>query len=182
MKTFISVLLVLLAFVHVQYSHAQLAPTTYVYDSIGVKVVEADDLNDTLTELPNTKARIRLPKFFDHFSYKGFNGFIHKGTSTTIMAFEYPQTSVLTYTGTLSDSLFKAKGMEVLQVFSQKQKNGDDAKIYVVRLYAEQVPVIRIMCFTGNYNTMYYLLANVPEAVSKLLRNVILASFQTLEY
>ncbi len=182
MKKFRLIFSILFIFLGVPACFSQIAPDTYVYDSIGVRVDVTADLSDTLTTLPNTHAKIRLPKFFEYFAYKEFKGYMHKGTSSTIIAYEYPQTSVLSYVGSLNDSVFKAKGMEIIQVFSQKQNNGDEAKIYVVRMHADDVPVIRIMCFTGNYNTMYYLMATVPEAVSKLLRNVVLASFQTLEY
>jgi ribosomal protein S17E len=38
------------------------------------------------------------------------------------------------------------------------------------------------MYFTGDYQTTYQLMANIPEIVSKLLRNAVLESFKTLEY
>ncbi len=155
---------------------------TYVYDSTGIPVDLAKDLNDTLTPLPNTNAKLRLPRYFEPFANGKIVGFLHKGTSSSIIAYEYPGKAFTALTSKISDTTFSKQGAELLEVLTLKQNDGSPATAYVLRFKTPTAPVIRIMYFTGDYQTTYYLIANVPEVVSKLIRNVILASFQTLEY
>jgi hypothetical protein len=162
--------------------YSQVQRPVVVYDSTGIAVNISKDLNDTLTHLPGTKARIRLPRYFEPFAYENFIGFIHKGTSTTITAFEYPGMAYTAYTSRISDSLFAAQGVELLEVLDMKQNDGRSAKAFIVRFKTKTATAIRIMYFTGDYQTMYYLVANVPESVSNMIRNALLVSFQTLEY
>ena len=158
-----------------------LKPNT-TYDSIGIPVDVRKDLCDTLTLLPGTHAKIRLPHYFEPFAYEKFAGFIHKGTSTSILANEYPGTVFTTITSQITQSTFTKQGAELLEEFDLKQTDGRPAKVYIMRFKTKTAPVIRIMCFTGDYQTTYNLIANIPEVVSNLIRNVILESFRTLEY
>ena len=155
---------------------------TPMYDSVGIKVDPKTDLADSLTAIPDTKATIRLPRYFESFSNGKVSGFLHKGTSSTIVINVYQGVAYTSMTAKLSDSVFAKQNATLLQSFETKQNNGDPAMVYIIRFQTKTAPVIRIMYFTGNYNTTFYLSANIPEVVSKLLRNVILASFQTLEF
>lgn len=165
-----------------QYVDAQVNPSGNVYDSLGISVDKNLDLNDSLTPLPGTNARMRLPRYFEPFTFEKFNGFLHKGTSTSIIAFEYKDVAFTMMTQGLNDSVFIKQGAELLETLDLKQNDGSPAKAYIMRFKTQTAPVIRIMYFTGNYHTTYYLMANIPEVVAKLIRNVILTSFQTLEY
>jgi len=155
------------------------APT---YDSKGIPVDVQRDLSDTLSILPGTHAKLRVPRYFEAFTYEKFSGFLHKGTSTSIIAYEYPGAAFTAITNQMSDSTFSKQGAELIEVLDLKRSDGSPAKAYIVRINTKTAPVIRIMYFTGNYQTTYYLIANIPEVVSNLLRNVILESFKTLEF
>ncbi|HNX87535.1 MAG TPA: hypothetical protein PKH58_00510 [Paludibacteraceae bacterium] len=158
-----------------------LKPTT-TYDSIGIPVDVNRDLTDTLTLLPGTHAKLKLPRYFEPFTYEKFSGFLHKGTSTSILANEYQGMAYTTMTSQLTDSTFSKQGAELLETFDLKQVDGTPAKVFIMRIKTKTAPVIRIMYFAGNYQTTYNLIANIPEVVSNLIRNVILESFRTLEY
>lgn len=180
MKTYHIILLFLCFTLFQQAGIAQVQ--TPVYDSIGIAVDIKKDLNDTLTALPNTKAKIRLPRYFESFTNGKVTGFLHKGTSTSIIAYEYPGTAFTALTNSISDTMFSKQGAVLLETLQLTGMKGTPATAYIIRFQTKTAPVIRIMYFTGDYQTTYYLMANIPEVVSKLIRNVVLESFKTLEY
>jgi len=152
------------------------------YDGKGIPVDVQRDLSDTLSVLPGTHGKLRVPRYFEPFTYEKISGFLHKGTSSSIIAYEYPGAAFTAITNQMSDSTFSKQGAELIEILDLKRSDGSPAKAYVVRIKTKTAPVIRIMYFTGNYQTTYYLIANIPEVVSNLLRNVILESFKTLEF
>jgi hypothetical protein len=180
MKPYYIIACILFYMLSLQSGFAQVQ--TPVYDSVGIVVDLAKDLNDTLTAIPNTNAKIRLPRYFDSFSNGKVTGFLHKGTSTSIIVYEYPGTPFTALTNSITDSVFIKQGAVLLETLQLKARNETPAIAYVIRFQTKTAPVIRIMYFTGNYQTTYYLIANIPEVVSTLIRNVILESFKTLEY
>jgi hypothetical protein len=163
-------------------SYAQTTSATYVYDSTGIAVDIAKDLSETPVELPGTRAKMRLPKYFEAFAFENKSGFLHEGTSSSILSYEYPGVAFTSITNQMSDSTFLQQGAELLEVLDIKQADGKIGKAYIVRFETPTAPVIRIIYFTGDYQTTFYLIANIPEVVSKLLRNVILESFKTIEF
>jgi len=178
-KVFIFNILIILV-VNIHGSFGQTQP--HYLDSVAVHVNIDKDLTDSLTTLPNTHAKLKLPKFFEPFKMDKHEGFIHRGTSTTILGFEYPGTPFTALTKSLSDSTFSSQGAELLQIMQFKLSDGREATAYILRFKTSTADVIRIMYFTGDYQTTYYLIANIPEVVVKLISSVILSSFQTLEY
>jgi hypothetical protein len=97
---------------HLSYSQVQ----TYVYDSSGISVDITKDLNDTLTTLPGTHAKMRLPRYFEPFAYEKTVGFMHKGTSANIIAYEYPGVAFTALSSQMNDSVFIKQGAELLEV------------------------------------------------------------------
>ncbi|MHC1705925.1 MAG: hypothetical protein AB9842_00245 [Bacteroidales bacterium] len=152
------------------------------YDPAGIPVNIARDLNDTLSQLPGINAQMRLPRYFVPFEYGQNVGFIHPATSTTLFVREYPGTAFLAYTSTITEELFTSQGAQLLEQFDARQSDGGLAKVYIMRFSTNEGDGIRIIYFTGNMQTMYYILANTPEVVSTMVRNVLLESFKTLEY
>lgn len=140
------------------------------------------DLDSTYTEFINSGASIRLPMHFEPFTQNEHNGFIHVGTASSIMAQMIDSTSFISVTANMTKEVFLKQGAELITEIDLKTEEGRPAKAYILRFVVNDVPINRIMFFTGDYESTLLLTANYPELFAGLLKNVFLASFLTVQF
>lgn len=169
---FISFLFFSLTYVNAQNTSDSLDFNTYI----------SKDLDTVYSEFVNTGASIRLPMFFELFIQEKYTGYIHKGTATTIIAQKIDSTSFLSVTTNLTQEVFLKQGAELLYELETQTEEGRQAKVFILRFTANDVPINRIMFFTGDHQTTLLLTANYPELFAGLLKNVLLASFMTVQF
>ncbi len=151
-------------------------------DSLKPELYIEKDLDSVYSEMVNTGAILKLPKYFEAFSQGNYQGYIHKGTATTILGQKMDSTAFLSVTANLNKEVFLKQGSELIEELDLKTLEGRQAKMYIVRFMADKTPVNRLMFFTGDHQSTLLLTANYPEFFSSLLRDVLLSSFMTVKY
>ena len=141
------------------------------------------DLEKEHKSFLNTSIKIRPPKHFVEFASEEVSGFMHTGTAANIVGFQYPGTP---YAGNYEEFLKSLKevdqGVTFLGYEKVKTHSGYDGTLCFYTFKVENIDVIRIIFFTGDYNQMVYLQANYPAAFDLLIRQVIIQSLLSVEF
>jgi hypothetical protein len=140
-----------------------------------------EDVDSVYSAFSGTNIQMRMPKYFEEFNSESINGYMHKGTAASIVAFEYDSPYVLV-NDTLTQESLKSQNVDLVGSEETKTYTGMPGKFYFVRFNVDNVEVIRIMFFTGSYNETVFLQANYPFAFDSLLRKVIMESFRTVKF
>ncbi|PLW93217.1 MAG: hypothetical protein C0592_06775 [Marinilabiliales bacterium] len=140
------------------------------------------DLDTVYTEFINSGASIRLPLHFEPFTQGQYEGFIHKGTASTMIAQFIDSASFISVTTNMNEETFLKQGAELISEIDLKTNEGRQAKAYIIRFTVKETPINRIMFFTGDHQSTLLLTANYPELFAGILKNVFIASFLTVKF
>lgn len=154
-----------------------------ISDSLNFNTYISKDLDTVYSEFINTGASIRLPMYFELFTQDKYTGFIHKGTASTILAQRIDSTSFLSVTENLTQEVFLKQGAELIYELEVQTNEGRQAKFFIIKfITTNDVPINRIMFFTGDHQNTLLLTANYPEFFAGLMKNVFIASFMTVKF
>jgi hypothetical protein len=156
--------------------HAQPADSNQ-YSSFVEKDIAAE-----YSDFKNTSIELRLPKHFTKFENENLSGYMHKGTASSIVASERTDAPFMLTQDSIRPEQITGMGVELVSQQDVKTYDGAPAKVFLVEFTVKEVPVRRIMFFTGNYNKTVFLQANYPKGFDKLLRTVIIESFRTVKF
>lgn len=151
-------------------------------DSVSYSEFVTKDLDKKYSSFKNTDVKIRLPLHYKEFSNEKISGYIHAGTASSIVANEMNETPYALVTDSLNKERIEGSGAKLKEQENSETYNGNPAKFYFMEFTVEDVEVIRVMFFTGDYNKTVLLQANYPKAFDKLLRSVIKESFRTVKF
>ncbi|MFO7879339.1 MAG: hypothetical protein ACQES0_05990 [Bacteroidota bacterium] len=136
-----------------------------------------DKSNAPKTEAPNTDVHIAPPE--DFIVQPSINGFIHKGSSTSIQVIEIHNVCCEAVIKSLSKNYFKEQGFDLIKSESIQLHNGDTGKLYLTKYSAGGENYRRIFFFTGIDNTVWINI-NYPTIVEGLIYKPIVASLKTV--
>lgn len=149
-------------------------------DSIKRTLYIEKDLDSNYVDITNTGAKFKPPKYFEPFAQGEYYGFMHKGTGANIIGQFLPGTPFISITTNMNKETFEKQGATLLEQFDFTTIAGVPAYVFIIRFKANEVPINRIMFFTGDYENTILLTANYPELFATLLREVMLTSFSTV--
>ncbi|MFW6302033.1 MAG: hypothetical protein ACOC01_00780 [Bacteroidales bacterium] len=161
----------------VMISFASAAQTEALEDFSEKQRARLDKSNAPKTEVPNTNVHIAPPADFD--VQPSINGFIHKGSSTSIQVIEIHNVCCETVIKSLSKNYFKEQGFELIKSERIRLHNGDAGKLYLTKYTAGEENYRRIFFFTGINNTVWINI-NYPTIVEGLIYKPIVASLKTV--
>lgn len=140
------------------------------------------DLDTVYRAFLNTSISILPPKYFVEFSSDKVSGFMHTGTAANIVAFEYNQTPYLVTADTLKQEHLIGQNVTLIGEETVKTNQGFPGKLYFAQFKVDNIDIIRIMFFTGDYNKTVFLQANYPLMFDPLIRQVIIQSFLSVQF
>lgn len=140
------------------------------------------DIDSLYSKVPETGIQFRLPKYFEAFRSESINGYMHKGTAASIVAFEYEGSPYVFENDTLKQENLTTQGVQLIGSEESKTYDGNPCKFYFVKFQVDNVDVIRIMFFTGSYQRTVFMQANYPLAFDSVMRKVIMESFRTVKF
>ncbi len=141
------------------------------------------DLENDHREFLNTNIKIRPPKHFMEFSSDELSGFMHTGTAANIVGFEYPGRPYIdNYEGFMESLKEVDETTTFLGAEKVKTHQGREGTLCFYTFQVDKVDIIRVILYTGDYNTMIFLQANYPAAFDFLIRQVIIQSLLSVEF
>ncbi len=126
---------------------------------------------------PNTDVKIAPPESFVKEST--INGFIHKGSSTSIQVITIRNAGYQSVTKSLTNEYFEKQGFTLEKTEEMILQNGEPAKLYITSFSTNAEKYQRIFFFTGKENTIW-INVNYPKIVEGLLYKPVISSLKTV--
>lgn len=133
--------------------------------------------NQNLIQAPNTKVYLTPPAHFT--ANPEINGFIHKGSSSTIQVVEIANINPDAVTTSLDSSYFSIQGFYLKNTENILLNNGENGIIYTTTYTIKNEEYYRLFFFTGETNTVW-INVNFPAIVKILLYDPIIESLKTV--
>jgi len=128
-------------------------------------------------QAPNTNVHMVPPEDFE--LNPSTNGFIHKGSATTIQIMEINNVSAAKIIKSLDAEYFDKQGFKLESRADIQLNNGKNAIIYLTQYNTNGEDFYRLFFFTGNEKTIW-INVNFPAIVKILLYEPIIASLKTV--
>ncbi|MDR2836046.1 MAG: hypothetical protein LBV69_07640 [Bacteroidales bacterium] len=126
-------------------------------------------ITDSLIFISNTNVSLIPPKYFEIDS--SINGFIHKGSHTTIQTIFVPNVAFQKIEEKMTAQYIKSQGFTFVEKKQLILDSGQEAVLFFVTFTTkENMEFERIMFFTGNQNTIWI---NVNYLI--IMKNLILS-------
>lgn len=119
-----------------------------------------------LKKVPNLNLLIIPPEYFEEDAT--LNGFVHRGSATTIQILEVEGVSYNTIDAGMTPEYIASQGFEFVQRKDFQTVTGQTAVIYFVRFISNNIEYERCMFFTGNNKTIW-VNVNYPLSIKKLI-------------
>jgi len=158
-------------------ANAQTLPdTVFITDYI------KSDLDSQYTSLSNTNIKLMLPQHYMLITQGPEQIYVHTGTASSIVWQKMDSVAFVSVTSTLNQETFIKQGFTLKEQFDLKTIEGRPAKVFRLSFTVDNVPMTRLIFFTGDIQTTIMLTANYPDVFAELLQNVMIASFSTLRF
>jgi hypothetical protein len=126
---------------------------------------------------PNTNVKLAPPD--DFVKESTINGFIHKGSSTSIQVITIRNAGYQSVTKALTNEYFQKQGFTLEKTEEMTLQNGEPAKLFITSFKTGSENYQRIFFFTGKENTIW-INVNYPEIVKGLLYKPVISSLKTV--
>jgi hypothetical protein len=117
---------------------------------------------------------------------QGQNGFLHKGSASTLMINEISNTPFNYSANHFNAENLEQDGAKLIDKQELKTSSGQDAVLYTLTLSLKSkdntsnVDFERMVLITGNENTTVYVVANYPVIIKKLIQETMKTSITSV--
>ena len=130
-------------------------------------------------KLAKTTADVTPPQYFEAATQ--FQGYIHTGTSSTILLQELAGTSYLLIKRGMTPDYFAQEGFKYISEEEVVTNTGLKGILYRMGFTVQETEFERLMLFTGDYHRTFWLIANYPTMVSEQMYPEMKKSLLTLK-